>query len=283
MLISILLLTPLFGLYFISTGILQEIIGPISEIRFIALTTSIINVIISLIIWIIYDYSYNFFQFVRDNEKVSYSDFYFGLDGISIYFVLITTLITSIALLSNWISIKLSKKAYLVVILLLETLLLAVFLLLDTLSFYIFFESILPPAKWYGKSLLRVLLSNSGDYLKFLVPSLIWKIISGWINYSCKVKSQNMKETEKDNRGSKSLKVTEKLPGVKEQRVYGSKCFTSKHLRFTPEGFERNYQVKILSKQINKLRSYKTPIKVVFLLKWDYISKLVYIERMKLF
>jgi len=145
MLISILLLTPLIGLYFISTGILQEFVGPNAEIRLIALTTSIINVIVSLIIWIIYDYSYNFFQFVRDNEKVSYSDFYFGLDGISIYFVLITTLITSIALLSNWTSIKLSKKAYLVVILLLEALLLAVFLLLDTLSFYIFFESILPP------------------------------------------------------------------------------------------------------------------------------------------
>ena len=47
MLISILLLTPLLGLYFISTGILQEIVRPMSEIRFIALTTSIINVIIS--------------------------------------------------------------------------------------------------------------------------------------------------------------------------------------------------------------------------------------------
>ncbi len=71
--------------------------------------------------------------------------FYLGVDGISIYFVLLTTMIMPIALLSNWNSIKENVKSYLIIMLLLETMLLAVFLALDIMIFYIFFESILPP------------------------------------------------------------------------------------------------------------------------------------------
>jgi NADH-ubiquinone oxidoreductase chain 4 len=70
---------------------------------------------------------------------------YLGIDGISIYFILLTTIIMPIALLSNWTSISENVKWYLVLILMLETLLLAVFLVLDIFLFYIFFESILPP------------------------------------------------------------------------------------------------------------------------------------------
>ena len=75
----------------------------------------------------------------------NFYDIYLGVDGISIYFVLLTTIIMPIALLSNWNSIKENIKSYLIIMLLLETLLLAVFLVLDILLFYIFFESILPP------------------------------------------------------------------------------------------------------------------------------------------
>ena len=92
-----------------------------------------------------YDFSSNHFQFIQDFDKVHFCDFYSGLDGLSIYFVLVTTIITPIALLSNWNSIKVTVRAYVIIILLLETLLLAVFLLLDIFLFYVFFESILPP------------------------------------------------------------------------------------------------------------------------------------------
>lgn len=47
-------------------------------------------------------------------------------------------------------------------------------------------------------------LSNSGNFLKLIVPSYIWKYISGWTNYSDKVTSYKMIEREMDNRGSKS-------------------------------------------------------------------------------
>ena len=117
----------------------------IRRIKTIALSTSIINLFISLIVFILFDFSSNQFQFVQEYHEVSYFDFYLGLDGLSIYFVMLTTIITPIALLSNWNSISENVRSYVIIILLLETLLLAVFLVLDILLFYIFFESILPP------------------------------------------------------------------------------------------------------------------------------------------
>ena len=97
------------------------------------------------LIFFLFDYSSNQFQFVKEYFEISYFDFYLGIDGLSIYFVLLTTIITPIALLSNWTSINENIRSYVIIILLLETLLLAVFLVLDILLFYIFFESILPP------------------------------------------------------------------------------------------------------------------------------------------
>ena len=117
----------------------------IRRIKTIALSTSIINLFISLIVFTLFDFSSNQFQFVQEYHEVSYFDFYLGLDGLSIYFVMLTTIITPIALLSNWNSINENVRSYVIIILLLETLLLAVFLVLDILLFYIFFESILPP------------------------------------------------------------------------------------------------------------------------------------------
>ena len=141
-----LLLLPIIGISIITTGISYEVNNlNITRIKTIALATSIINLFISLIIFILFDFSNNQFQFVQEYHKISSFDFYLGLDGLSIYFVLLTTIITPIALLSNWNSISKNVRSYVIIILLLETLLLAVFLVLDILLFYIFFESILPP------------------------------------------------------------------------------------------------------------------------------------------
>jgi NADH-ubiquinone oxidoreductase chain 4 len=117
----------------------------IKSYKITAFVTSIVNLVISLIIFILFDFSSNQFQFVQEHYDMSFFDIYLGLDGISIYFVLLTTIIMPIAILSNWNSITENVKSYLIIMLLLETLLLAVFLVLDILLFYIFFESILPP------------------------------------------------------------------------------------------------------------------------------------------
>lgn len=114
-------------------------------IKKIALTTSLVNLVLSLIVYTLFDFSSNQYQFVQEHYDLSFFDLYLGIDGISMYFVLLTTIIMPIALLSNWNSITENVKYYLIIMLLLETLLLAVFLVLDILLFYIFFESILPP------------------------------------------------------------------------------------------------------------------------------------------
>jgi len=146
MLLTLLLLIPMLGVFTISTGMSYELsFLNIRRIKTIALTTSIINLIVSLVIFILFDFSSNQFQFVQEYHEISSFDFYLGLDGLSIYFVLLTTIITPIALLSNWNSINENVRSFVIIILLLESLLLAVFLVLDILLFYIFFESILPP------------------------------------------------------------------------------------------------------------------------------------------
>ena len=143
----LLLLIPLIGIGFVTIegnyGL--SLINNI-RIKSIALTTSIINLVVSLIMFILFDFSSKQFQFIEEHYQISYFDIYLGVDGLSIYFVLLTTIIMPIAILSNWNSIQSQNVlSFVVIMLLLETLLLAVFLVLDVLLFYIFFESILPP------------------------------------------------------------------------------------------------------------------------------------------
>ena len=146
MLLLLLLLIPLSGIFIISTSMSYNLTDlRIKQIKITALTTSILNLFLSLIVFIFFDFSNRQFQFVQECHKISYYDFYLGVDGISIYFVLLTTIIIPISLLSNWTSISKNIRSYIIIILLLETLLLLVFLVLDILLFYIFFESILPP------------------------------------------------------------------------------------------------------------------------------------------
>ncbi len=141
-----LLITPVLGIFWISSSISYESNTLKNEqYKRVAFSVSILNLIISLIIYILFDFSSNQFQFVQENYDLSFFDVYLGIDGISIYFVLLTTIIMPIALLSNWNSITENLKSYLTIMLLLETLLLAVFLVLDIMLFYVFFESILPP------------------------------------------------------------------------------------------------------------------------------------------
>lgn len=143
----LLLLTPLvgIGLVTIEANYGLSIINNI-KIKSIALVTTIINLIISLVMFILFDFSSKQYQFIEEHYEINYFDIYLGVDGLSIYFILLTTIIMPIAILSNWNSIQ-SKNvlSFIVIMLLLETLLLAVFLVLDVLLFYIFFESILPP------------------------------------------------------------------------------------------------------------------------------------------
>ncbi len=114
------------------------------NIKQIALITSLINFFISLFIWYQFDSNTIQYQFVSEFNQLSFCHLNFGVDGISLYFVLLTTFVTPIALLSNYNNINNNLKIFLVSFLLLESLQICAFLSLDLLLFYIFFESVLP-------------------------------------------------------------------------------------------------------------------------------------------
>ena len=130
------------------------------KIKKIALITSLINFFISIIIWLQFDSSSMDYQFVYETKELNFLHFNLGLDGISLYFVLLTTFITPVALLASYNEIEKNVKFFLLSMLLLETLQIAVFVVLDLLHFYVFFESVLIPlffivGVWGGKARIR--------------------------------------------------------------------------------------------------------------------------------
>lgn len=101
MLLILLLLVPLIGIGLISTFSTENTESNLKQTKIIGLSTSIINLFISLIVFTLFSFSSNQYQFVQEYHNISSFDFYLGVDGISIYFVLLTTIIMPISLLSN--------------------------------------------------------------------------------------------------------------------------------------------------------------------------------------
>jgi len=141
--ITLLLLIPIIGSLLI-LPIQEDSIKNKIQIRQIALTTSLINFFISLFIWYQFDSNTSQYQFVTEFNQLTFCHLNFGIDGISLYFVLLTTFVTPIALLSNYTNISTNLKFFVISFLLLETLQICAFVSLDLLLFYIFFESVLP-------------------------------------------------------------------------------------------------------------------------------------------
>ena len=144
MIINELLLIPIIGSLIIALTPVKEGTQNNNTVKIIALTTSIINFILSIYLWVEFDSSSNHYQFVYNFDSLNFCHFNLGIDGISIYFVLLTTFLTPIAIFSNMSTITKNIKYFLISFLLLETLQIAVFVVLDLFLFYIFFESILP-------------------------------------------------------------------------------------------------------------------------------------------
>ena len=144
--LSLLTFLPLVGAVFILTirGE-EEIIA--RNARHVALWTSVINFLLSLFVWINFDNTTADFQFVEyavwmPAFNIGYK---MGIDGISMLFVLLTTLLTPICVLSSWESIQLRVKEYMISFLVLETFMIGMFCALDMVVFYIFFEAVLIP------------------------------------------------------------------------------------------------------------------------------------------
>ena len=141
--LTLLLIIPIIGSLFI-LSIQENTLNSQSKMRTIAITTSLINLLISIFLWLNFDSNTTQFQFVSEFDYLTFGHLNFGVDGISLYFVLLTTFITPIAIISNAYNINSNLKFFLIAFLILETLQLALFLVLDLVLFYIFFESVLP-------------------------------------------------------------------------------------------------------------------------------------------
>lgn len=118
-----------------------------SMLKAVALNTSCIVYIISLFLWVFFNKSIGSFQFVSRILWIPFLNLNFsiGIDGISLFFVLLTTLLIFLCILISWTSVKVYIKEFLIAFLILEFFLIGVFSILDLLLFYIFFESVLIP------------------------------------------------------------------------------------------------------------------------------------------
>ena len=113
----------------------------INNIKYVSIFVSLVNFLLAIFLWISFDYTTANFQFVENREWIKgFFNFRFGVDGISILFILLTTFITPICVLSVINSIKSRIKEFLIAILILETLMIGVFCSLDLVIFYLFFE-----------------------------------------------------------------------------------------------------------------------------------------------
>jgi len=107
----------------------------------------LITFIVSLFLWVFFDNSTSQFQFVSEiiwlptlNLNLTV-----GIDGISLFLILLTTLLIPLCILASWNGVKIYVKEYLIAFLVMESFLIGVFCVLDLLIFYIFFESVLIP------------------------------------------------------------------------------------------------------------------------------------------
>ena len=112
----------------------------------LSLFTSVANFILTIFLWHSFDKNFVGFQFVEEQNWISgFIKFKFGIDGISILFIVLTAFITPICIISCVNSVKTRLKEFLIAILILETFMIGVFCSLDLVVFYIFFEAGLIP------------------------------------------------------------------------------------------------------------------------------------------
>jgi NADH-quinone oxidoreductase subunit M len=112
-----------------------------------ALLTSVFTFALSLYMYSSFDTASADFQFVEvygwlPGFNINYK---MGVDGVSIFFVLLSTFLTPICILASWESVQKRVKEYMIAFLLLETMMVGMFCALDLVLFYIFFEAVLIP------------------------------------------------------------------------------------------------------------------------------------------
>ena len=141
--LSSLIILPTIGAIFILVG---RSSSNYNAAKYISLFVTLANFILSLYLWYIFEKTNSDFQFVEERVWLEgFINYKVGIDGISILFIILTTFITPLCIISVNSTIKYRLKDFLVAILFMETMMIGVFCSLDLVIFYLFFEAGLIP------------------------------------------------------------------------------------------------------------------------------------------
>jgi NADH-quinone oxidoreductase subunit M len=158
MMLTALILLPLLGALLILTMVKGDSEAAAQEARYIALLTTLATFLLSILIWTGFTPGTADFQWVEKHPWFAGLgiDYYLGIDGISLFMVLLTTFLMPICILCSWETITTRVRAFMVSFLILESFVIGVFCALDTVVFYLFFEGMLIPMYliigiWGGK------------------------------------------------------------------------------------------------------------------------------------
>ena len=143
--LSLTIFLPLLGAIVIL--LIKDDENSINNIKKVALWTSVGVFLLSLFIWLQFDNSNPGYQFQEKFRWFNDFNFYYhiGIDGISLFMVILSTFLTPLCILASWESIKKRVKEYMIAFLFLETVMIGMFSSVDILLFYIFFEAVLIP------------------------------------------------------------------------------------------------------------------------------------------
>ncbi len=143
--ISAVTFLPLLGAIFIF-GIRGGDEIAVRNTRYVAMWTTVITFLVSLLLWTGFDSSSAEFQFVEKHDWMGGAiAYHMGVDGISMLFVILTTFLMPLCILASWESITKRVQEYMIAFLVLETMMIGVFCALDIVVFYLFFEGVLIP------------------------------------------------------------------------------------------------------------------------------------------
>src|ERR1044072_5732193 len=115
--------------------------------RNIALVVSVLVFAETLLLWSRFNASSADFQFIERHAWIPAFgiDYFVGVDGISLFLLVLTGFLTPLALLGSWESVHKKTKAFCIVVLLLESAMIGVFVSLDLFLFYVFWDAMLIP------------------------------------------------------------------------------------------------------------------------------------------
>ena len=115
--------------------------------RYVALWTSFVVLVVVLLIWAAFDTTTADFQFVERAPWIPAFgiEFYLGVDGISLFLILLTAFLVPVCILCSWDSIRTRVREYMIAFLVMESFIIGVFCALDFVLFYLFFEAMLIP------------------------------------------------------------------------------------------------------------------------------------------